>query len=107
MKLRIVAAAALTLLNSVALANETYRFDQSQSTIGFSVHQFLGTTHGKFTKFDGKIDIDREHPENSSVTARIVVRSIDNGIVKRDTHLRRPEFFAVARYPDIIIRCRS
>lgn len=53
MKLRIVTAAvAITLLSSVALANETYKFDQSHSTIGFSVHQFLGTTHGKFTKFE-------------------------------------------------------
>jgi polyisoprenoid-binding protein YceI len=108
MKLRIVTAAvAITLLNSVALANETYKFDQSHSTIGFSVHQFLGTTHGKFTKFDGKIDVDREHPEKSSVTARIVVRSIDTGIVKRDNHLRSPEFFAVEKYPDIMFKSRS
>src|SRR5881227_3285324 len=107
MKLRIVAAAALTLLNSVALANETYRFDQSQSTIGFSVHQFLGNTHGKFAKFDGKIDIDREHPENSSVMARIDIRSIDTGIVKRDNHLRSPEFFAVEKYPEITFKSRS
>ncbi len=109
MKLRIAAAAAalVIVLNSVALANETYKFDQSHSTIGFSVHQFLGTTHGKFTKFDGKIDIDREHPENSSVAARIVVRSIDTGIVKRDNHLRSPEFFAVEKYPDIMFKSRS
>src|SRR5437763_6180268 len=107
MKLRIVAAAALTLLNSVALANEAYKFDQSQSTIGFSVHQFLGTTHGKFTKFDGKIAIDREHPANSSVTARIDVRSIDTGIVKRDNHLRSPEFFAVEKYPEMSFKSRS
>lgn len=108
MKLRIVtAAAAITLLSSVALANETYKFDQSHSTIGFSVHQFLGTTHGKFTKFDGKIDVDREHSEKSSVTARIVVRSIDTGIVKRDNHLRSPEFFAVEKYPDIMFKSRS
>src|SRR6184192_472490 len=100
MKLRIVAAAALTVLNSVALANETYTFDQSHSTIGFSVHQFLGSTHGKFTKFDGKIDIDREHPGNSSVSARIDVRSIDTGIQKRDNHLRSPEFFNVETYPE-------
>jgi polyisoprenoid-binding protein YceI len=108
MKLRIVTAAvAITLLSSVALANETYKFDQSHSTIGFSVHQFLGTTKGKFTKFDGKIDVDREHPEKSSVTARIVVRSIDTGIVKRDNHLRSPEFFAVEKYPDIMFKSRS
>jgi polyisoprenoid-binding protein YceI len=108
MKLRIVAAAgAITVLSSVALANETYRFDQSHSTIGFSVHQFLGTTQGKFTKFDGKIDIDREHPENSSVTARIAVGSIDTGIAKRDIHLRSPEFFTVEKYPDIMFKSRS
>ena len=108
MRLRIVAAvAAITGLSSIALANETYKFDQSHSTIGFSVHQFLGTTQGKFTKFDGKIDIDREHPENSSVTARIVVRSIDTGIVKRDNHLRSPEFFSIEKYPDIMFKSRS
>jgi polyisoprenoid-binding protein YceI len=108
MRLRIIAAvAAITVLSSVALANETYKFNQLHSTIGFSVHQFLGTTHGKFTKFDGRIEIDREHPENSSVTARIVVRSIDTGIVKRDNHLRSPEFFDVEKYPDIMFKSRS
>jgi polyisoprenoid-binding protein YceI len=108
MKLLIVATALLTLaLSSAALANEAYKFDQSRSTIGFSVHQFLGTTHGKFKKFEGKIDIDREHPQNSSVTARIDVRSIDTGIVKRDNHLRSAEFFAVEKYPEITFRSRS
>ena len=108
MRLQIVAAAiAITGLGSSALANETYKFDQSRSTIGFSVRQFLGTTHGKFTKFEGKIDIDREHPQNSSVTARIDVRSIDTGIVKRDNHLRSPEFFNVEKYPEMTFRSHS
>jgi len=108
MKLHIIAAAvAVIALSSAAVANESYKFDQAHSTIGFSVHQFLGTTHGKFTKFDGKIDIDREHPENSSVTARIDVRSIDTGIMKRDNHLRSPEFFAVEKYPEITFKSRS
>ena len=108
MRLRIVAAAAaITVWSSAALANETYRFDQSHSTIAFSVHQFLGTTHGKFTKFDGRIEIDRERPENSSVTTHIDVRSIDTGIVKRDNHLRSAEFFAVEKYPAITFKSRS
>ncbi len=108
MRLQILAAGvAITALSSGALANETYKFDQSRSTIGFAVHQFLGTTHGKFTKFEGKIDIDRDHPEKSSVTARIDVRSIDTGIVKRDNHLRSPEFFNVDKYPEMTFRSRS
>src|SRR2546430_10085353 len=99
--------ALVVALSPTALANESYKFDQAQSKIGFSVRQFLGTTNGKFTKFAGKIDIDREHPEHSSVAARIDVRSIDTGIVKRDNHLRSPEFFAVERYPEITFKSRS
>jgi polyisoprenoid-binding protein YceI len=92
---------------SLAVAGETYKFDPSHSKIGFSVHQFLGTTNGKFSKFDGKIDIDREHPENSTVVARIDVHSIDTGINKRDNHLRSPEFFNVEKYPEITFKSRS
>jgi len=109
MKIRIVVAAAIVIAasGSVAIGNETYKFDQAQSKIGFSVHQFLGTTHGKFTKFDGKIEIDREHPSNSSVAARIDVRSIDTAIVKRDNHLRSAEFFNVEKYPEMTFKSRS
>ena len=94
-------------LSSSALPNEIYKFDQAGSHIGFTVHQFLGTTHGKFTKFDGKIELDREHPENSSVTAKIDVASIDTKIQKRDKHLRSAEFFDVAKFPEITFKSRS
>jgi polyisoprenoid-binding protein YceI len=98
------AAVLIAGLSPAVLANETYRFDSSGSTIGFSVHQFLGTTHGKFTKFNGKIDVDREHPENSSVAAQINVRSIDTRIKKRDDHLRSAEFFNVEKFPQITFK---
>ncbi len=110
MKMRTRFVASLILpaaLSSAALANETYKFDQSHSTIGFKVHQFLATTNGRFTKFSGEIDIDREHPEKSSVVARIDVRSIDTRIQKRDDHLRSAEFFNVAKFPDITFKSRS
>jgi polyisoprenoid-binding protein YceI len=103
----LVVTVAVVSLSSAALANETYRFDPSGSTIGFSVHQFLGTTQGKFTKFNGKIDVNREHPENSAVTAQIDVRSIDTRIKKRDDHLRSAEFFNVDKYPQITFKSRS
>jgi len=108
MKLRtLVAVIAVVGVSHVVWANEIYKFDPSNSTIGFSVHQFLGATHGKFTKFSGKIDIDREHPENSSVGAEIVVHSIDTRIKRRDDHLRSAEFFNVAKFPQITFKSRS
>jgi polyisoprenoid-binding protein YceI len=103
----LIAAVLIAGLSPAVLANETYRFDPSGSTIGFSVHQFLGTTHGKFTKFNGEIEVDHEHPENSSVTAQIDVRSIDTRIKKRDDHLRSAEFFNVEKFPQMTFKSRS
>src|SRR5437762_281077 len=102
-----IAAAVIAGLSPAAWANEAYQFDPSGSTIGFSVHQFLGTTHGKFTRFSGKIEIDRERPENSSVTAQIDVRGIDTRIKKRDDHLRSAEFFNVEKFPQIAFKSHS
>src|SRR5438046_4719477 len=105
MKTRLVVSfVLLAAVSSRTLGNEIYKVDQSRSTIGFTVHQFLGTTHGKFTKVDGKIEIDREHPEKSSVVARIDIRSIDTGIIKRDNHLRSAEFFNVAKFPEMTFK---
>ena len=106
-RLQFCIAALMVAVSAAASANETYKFDPSGSTIGFSVRQFLGTTHGKFTKFNGKIDVNREHPESSSVAAQIDVRSINTQIKKRDDHLRSPEFFNVDRFPQITFKSRS
>jgi polyisoprenoid-binding protein YceI len=104
---KFIAAVVIAGFSPAASANDAYKFDSSGSAIGFTVHQFLGTTHGKFTRFSGKIDVDREHPENSSVTAQIDVRSIDTRIKKRDDHLRSPEFFNVEKFPQLTFRSRS
>ena len=102
-----IAAIVIVGFSPAASASETYKFDSSGSTIGFAVHQFLGTTHGKFTKFSGKIEIDREHSENSAVTVQINVRSIDTRIKKRDDHLRSAEFFNVEKFPQITFKSRG
>ena len=91
----------------IAQASDTYVIDGAQSNVAFSVHQFIGTTKGKFTECAGTIEIDREHPEHSTVSAQIPVKSIDTRIQKRDDHLRSPEFFDAARYPQITFKSRS
>jgi polyisoprenoid-binding protein YceI len=108
MRLRnLIAAVVIAGFTPAASAGETYKFDPSSSTIAFAVHQFLGTTHGKFTRFSGRIEINREHPESSSVTAQIDVRSIDTRIEKRDDHLRSAEFFNVEKFPQMTFKSRS
>ena len=102
-----VAVALAAMISTAAAANETYKIDPAHSSIGFHLGHMMGKVVGKFTKFEGKIDIDRDHPQQSSVTVKIQAASIDTGIVKRDTHLRSEEFFNVAKYPEITFKSRS
>src|SRR2546423_3358226 len=100
----------LFLLIAVAVlaephGRETFKIDRPNSTIAFKVRHLLGTAKGNFSKFNGSIVVDREHPEKSSVNVRIDVASIDTGIAKRDEHLRE-ELFNVARYPEITFKSR-
>jgi len=86
---------------------ETYKIDTGHSRIAFSLHQLVSTVRGDFHRFSGTIEVDREHPERSSVTARISVASIDTKIQKRDHHLLSPEFFDAAKFPEITFKSRS
>jgi polyisoprenoid-binding protein YceI len=97
----------LLALVSSPLSAETYKIETTHSKIAFSVRQLLTTVRGEFHKFSGTIDIDREHPERSAVTATIQVVSIDTKIAKRDQHLRSADFFDAAKFPEIIFRSRT
>jgi polyisoprenoid-binding protein YceI len=105
---RLLLALGLCLVvgGASARGNEIFRFDPSRSTIEFKVRHFFGTATGKFTKFSGTIDVDREHPEKSSVIATIQAASIDTAIAKRDEHLRGEDFFSVGKYPEITFKSR-
>ncbi len=90
-----------------ARANDIYKIDPAHSTVAFGVHHFVGVTKGKFTQCTGTIEIDRAHPERSTVMAQIQVKSIDTDIRKRDDHLCSAEFFDAAKYPQITFKSGS
>src|SRR3989440_12686758 len=98
---------ALLLLAPFSAPAETYKIDSAHSQIAFTLHQFVSSVRGEFHRFSGTIEIDREHPEHSSVTARISVGSIDTKIQKRDHHLLSAEFFDAAKFPEISFKSRS
>ncbi len=103
----ILVALGLVLLSAhVAPGAETCTIDSARSTVSFAVHHFVGLTSGTFTQCTGAITIDRQHPEKSSVSAVILVMSIDTGIRKRDEHLCSPAFFDASKYPKITFQSR-
>ena len=98
---------ALLLLAPFSAPAEIYKIDSAHSRIAFSLHQFVSSVRGEFHRFSGTIEVDRDHPERSSVTARISVGSIDTKIQKRDHHLLSPEFFDAAKFPEITFKSRG
>ena len=79
-----------------------WEFDQAHTVIGFSAkHMMVTTVRGKFTKFSGELDLNEEHPEQSTLSVTVDAASLTTGQEQRDGHLRSPDFFDVANYPTI------
>ena len=86
---------------------QTFVIDADHSEVGFSVRHMLSRTRGRFARFSGTIELDRERPERSSVRLEIDPASIDTRQPDRDTHLRSGDFFDVEKYPTIRFTSRG
>ena len=95
------------ICNAHVRAQDVYRIDPSQSTIGFSVrHMLINTVHGKFTDYSGTIVLNESDLTKSSANLKIITASINTEVTARDNDLRSPNFLGVAKYPEIIFTSR-
>lgn len=89
---------------SVAVENISgdYTLDPSHTRIGFSArHAMVTKVRGHFDEFEGSAHVDTVTPANSSVTVTIQAASVTTGNEQRDGHLKTPDFFDIATYPQI------
>lgn len=79
-----------------------YTIDPSHSRIGFSArHAMVTKVRGHFDEFEGTAHVDTANPANSSVSVSINAASVTTGNEQRDGHLKTPDFFDIANYPQI------
>jgi polyisoprenoid-binding protein YceI len=97
---RFTLATILMTFGTVVRAAETYTVDPVHSSISFMIsHAGISNIHGRFNEVSGKITIDKADPAKSSFALSIPVESIDTNNVKRDEHLRAPDYFNVKQFP--------
>ena len=90
-----------TVSSSTAVPAGTWAVDPAHSSVGFAVkHMGLATVRGIFTEFDGVIEIG-EDLSTARAYGRVSVDSLDTNQPQRDEHLRSPDFFDVAQYPEL------
>ena len=106
----VVSAIAQTTPAKVAPADltGTWKLDPVHTEIGFvATHLGVSKTRGRFTDFDGTLNVDGVKPEKSSVDVSIKIDSISTGNPDRDKHLKSPDFFDAAKYPTMTFKSNS
>jgi polyisoprenoid-binding protein YceI len=108
------AAAALMFAGGSALAADAithdpaavksgdYVLDPEHGKITFSVvHMGYSIYTGQFTGVQAKLHLDAAHPSASTLDATVPVAGIATGNAKLDEHMKTPDFFDEAKFPDV------
>jgi len=84
-----------------ALAAPTeYVIDADHTEVGFEVaHLVVSKVSGRFKTFEGEFTFDTANFKATRLDAKADAASVDTGNVKRDDHLRGPDFFDAKSHP--------
>lgn len=83
----------------------TYEIDPSHSSVSFKVaHLVVSKVSGKFQKFAGSVDYEKDKPKAWSAQAQIEAASVDTSLPDRDKHLRSADFLDAEKFPTIAFK---
>lgn len=106
---KIISLALVMMLWLGVYAATPFSVDTAHSNVGFSVPIAggLAQVSGKFSQFTVDLNFDEKDITKSTVEATIKADSVDTGITGRDNHLKNPDFFDTAKYPDITFKSKK
>lgn len=109
-KILLVSIIVLSTISFAFRATEqaTWTLDKSHAKLGFTVtHLLISDVEGWFKDFDAKITSSKDDFSDAIVEMTANVSSINTESEQRDTHLKSPDFFDVAKFSTIIFKSKS
>lgn len=95
-------SAALFGLPAQAAGASNWRFDPARTEIAFAIDAVgYPRTQGRFERFEGRISIDLDRPEKSSVAFHVRSGSVEAGSASFSDYLRSPVFLDAEKHPSI------
>jgi polyisoprenoid-binding protein YceI len=90
----------LLILFSIDLSAQS--IDSHNSIVNFELDNFsFNTVEGSFKQMTGTLNINPTNLAQSTINACIGAATVNTDNAKRDEHLRREDFFAVQKFPQI------
>jgi polyisoprenoid-binding protein YceI len=84
------------------MATTKWVLDPTHSEVQFKVkHMMISTVTGQFMKFDASVETEEEDFTKAKVTFTVDADSITTNNEQRDGHVKSPEFFDTAKFPQI------
>jgi polyisoprenoid-binding protein YceI len=91
-----------------APAAQLFQLDQRYGSIAFTVSNLgLFRSRGAFERFVGRLTIDRDDPAATHIAVTVAADSVHTPWDQETEMLRSPDFFDVARYPEIHFESRE
>ncbi len=96
------------ILFTLSLNLQSQSIDSQKSIVNFELDNFsFNTVEGSFKQMTGTLNINTTNLTQSAINACIAAETVNTDNPKRDEHLRREDFFAVQKYPQICFQSQS
>src|SRR6476620_10065302 len=89
------------LVSLLVTKAQQYKPVDEKSEIKFVIKNFGLNTSGSLTGLKGTINFDPSNPAASSFNVSVDVNTVNTGSDARDNHLKKEEYFDVAKYSTI------